>query len=102
MNQISSGNSSAQGHAIQKRILLKKGFHLIVPRTERKDAWPSMKLTRGEVALHGAVVFARAAAAHSVGQARLVGLPGRARLVDRQAGSRADLMGLKSCRTSKS
>ena len=45
-----------------------------------------MKLTRGEVALHGAVVFARAAAAHSVGQARLVGLPGRAWLVDRPAG----------------
>ena len=91
-----------KGLAIQKRILLPKGFHPIVPRTERKDAWPSMKLTRGEVALHGAVVFARAAAAHSVGQARLVGLPGRARLVDRQAGRRADLMGLKSCRTSKS
>ena len=60
-----------KGLAIQKRILLPKGFHPIVPRTERKDAWPSMKLTRGEVALHGAVVFARAAAAHSVGQARL-------------------------------
>ena len=51
-----------KGLAIQKRILLQKGFYPIVPRTERKDAWPSMKLTRGEVALHGAVVFARAAA----------------------------------------
>jgi hypothetical protein len=61
MNEISSGNSCVQGARYPKENLLQKKFHHIVPRTERKDAWPSMKLTRGEVALHGAVVFAQAA-----------------------------------------